>query len=101
MNRPPGTKIGSHRLHIAPATAIVITSSSSLAATHLLVLFRKQELLDLQGKATGLREEGEIITLQVVPFEDLWRQTADAKALSALALYDRLMAAGLIPEAEE
>jgi ADP-sugar diphosphatase len=54
------------------------------------------DLKALQGKATGLREEGELIKLQVVPFQDLWRTTSDAKSLSALLLYQNLLAAGAI-----
>lgn len=52
----------------------------------------KAELLALQGKATGLREEGELIKLQVVPLGLLWKTTSDAKTLSALLLYQNLLA---------
>lgn len=44
-------------------------------------------LKDWQGKLTGLRDDGEKITLKVVRLEDLWKETRDAKALSALALW--------------
>ncbi|KAF2477449.1 nudix hydrolase 14 [Lindgomyces ingoldianus] len=45
----------------------------------------------LRGRCTGLRNEGERITLKVVKLEDLWREGArDAKALAALALYEGL-----------
>lgn len=47
-------------------------------------------LKDWQGKLTGLREDGEKITLKIVRLEDLWRKTRDAKALSALALWTGL-----------
>lgn len=56
----------------------------------------EEELTALQGKLTGLREEGELITLQVLPLDDLWQATPDAKALSALLLYSKLLAAGKI-----
>lgn len=39
------------------------------------------ELDELQGKLTGLREEGEMIALRVVPFDDVWRVSGDAKAI--------------------
>ena len=42
----------------------------------------------LQGKETGLRDHGEFIKLRVVPYDQLWRTTSDAKALSAIALYE-------------
>ncbi|KAK0121915.1 hypothetical protein ONS95_010191 [Cadophora gregata] len=43
------------------------------------------------GRLTGLREEGEKITLKLVKLEDLWLEGArDAKALAACALYEGL-----------
>uniref|UniRef100_J3MAY3 Nudix hydrolase domain-containing protein n=2 Tax=Oryza brachyantha TaxID=4533 RepID=J3MAY3_ORYBR len=51
----------------------------------------------LQGKETGLRDHGELIKLRVVPYSQLWRSTADAKALSAIALYEMAMKEGLLP----
>jgi hypothetical protein len=52
----------------------------------------------LKGKATGLRDEGENITLKLVPFDMAWREGArDAKALAALALYDNLKREGRVP----
>ncbi|KAF2150492.1 NUDIX family hydrolase [Myriangium duriaei CBS 260.36] len=49
----------------------------------------RKELEGLRGKLSGLRDEGEKITLKVVRLEGLWREGArDAKALSALALYE-------------
>lgn len=53
----------------------------------------------LKGKATGLRDEGENITLKLVPLSRAWREGArDAKALAALALYSGLKSEGKIPE---
>lgn len=53
----------------------------------------------LKGKATGLRDEGENITLKLVPLEKVWREAArDAKALAALALYENLKREGLIDD---
>eukprot|EP01029_Cantina_marsupialis_P029244 TRINITY_DN779995_c0_g1_i1.p1 TRINITY_DN779995_c0_g1~~TRINITY_DN779995_c0_g1_i1.p1 ORF type:complete len:271 (-),score=82.74 TRINITY_DN779995_c0_g1_i1:59-799(-) len=48
-----------------------------------------EKLAELQGKCTGLRDHGEMITLEVVPLENLWRSTPDAKTLSALFLYEK------------
>lgn len=51
----------------------------------------------LKGKATGLRNEGESITLKLVPLHKAWREGArDAKALAALALYDGLVREGSV-----
>ena len=50
----------------------------------------KPELLKLQGKCTGNASEGEQITLKVIPMADLIKETPDAKALSAYAMYDYL-----------
>lgn len=55
----------------------------------------RSQLKELQGKLTGLRDEGEKITLKIVPLNELWREGArDAKALSALALYQGLKLKG-------
>lgn len=53
----------------------------------------------LKGKATGLRDEGEFITLKLVPLSRVWREAGrDAKALAALALYENLKREGGIPD---
>lgn len=52
----------------------------------------------LKGKATGLRDEGENITLKLVPLNRVWREAGrDAKALAAVALYENLKREGQIP----
>jgi 8-oxo-dGTP pyrophosphatase MutT (NUDIX family) len=49
------------------------------------------------GKLTGLREEGEKISLKLVRMQDLWKEGArDAKTLSALALWEGLKREGKI-----
>lgn len=51
----------------------------------------REQLKEWTGKLTGLREEGEKITLKLVKLEDLWREGArDAKALGAWALWEGL-----------
>lgn len=53
----------------------------------------------LKGKATGLRDEGENITLKLVPLTRAWREAGrDAKALAAIALYENLKKEGGLPE---
>lgn len=53
----------------------------------------------LKGKATGLRDEGEKITLKLVPLDKAWREGGrDGKALVALASYQGLKGEGKIPE---
>ena len=62
----------------------------------------RDKLEALRGKATGLREEGEMITVKLVPLEDLWIEgSRDGKTLAALALYERLQNKGLLKEATE
>lgn len=57
----------------------------------------RKELDQFRGKLTGLRDEGEKITLKVVKLEDLWKEGArDAKTLSAWALYQGLKKDGKI-----
>lgn len=51
----------------------------------------RSTLKEWTGRLTGLRDEGEKITLKLVKVEDLWFEGArDAKALSALALWEGL-----------
>lgn len=57
----------------------------------------KEIITQLQGKETGLRERGELIKVHVVPYKKLWRMTADAKALMAIALYEMAKKEGLLP----
>jgi hypothetical protein len=35
----------------------------------------------MKGRLSGLREHGEFITLSVVPMDQVWRVSADAKAM--------------------
>jgi ADP-sugar diphosphatase len=55
----------------------------------------REQLKEWTGKLTGLRDEGEKITLKLCKLEDLWREgSRDAKALGAWALYDGLRREG-------
>ncbi|QDS75169.1 hypothetical protein FKW77_008341 [Venturia effusa] len=55
----------------------------------------RAQMEEFRGKLTGLREEGEKITLKLVPFKDLWKEGArDGKTLAACALYSGLKAEG-------
>ncbi|CAD6444194.1 a9833e1b-a88e-4f25-97ba-0f2ea5f0fe2c [Sclerotinia trifoliorum] len=55
----------------------------------------REELKKTTGKLTGLRDDGEKITLKLVKLEDLWKEGArDSKALTAWALYDGLKRTG-------
>lgn len=55
----------------------------------------REQLESWKGKLTGLRDEGEKITLKLVKYQDLWRVGArDSKVLAACALYDGLRREG-------
>lgn len=57
----------------------------------------RSQLDEWNGKLTGLRSEGEKITLKLVPMKDLWKHGArDAKCLGALALWENLRREGKI-----
>ncbi|KAA8522316.1 hypothetical protein F0562_012989 [Nyssa sinensis] len=56
----------------------------------------KETITQLQGKEMGLREHGELIKVHVVPYDKLWRMTADAKALMAVALFEMAKRQGLL-----
>lgn len=52
---------------------------------------------DLRSRLAGERKQGEMITLRVCEYEDLWREGArDAKTLAAWALYEGLNRAGIL-----
>eukprot|EP01043_Picozoa_sp_COSAG02_P015280 COSAG02_NODE_647_length_18944_cov_60.450199_4_plen_964_part_01 len=55
-------------------------------------------LSKLQGRLTGVLEEGEHIKLQIVELKDAWNSTPDVKALCALTLYQQLRATGRLPD---
>ena len=57
----------------------------------------RAQLNEFQGKLTGLRDEGEKITLALCPLEEAWKAGArDAKTLAAYALYQGLKKAAKI-----
>jgi 8-oxo-dGTP pyrophosphatase MutT (NUDIX family) len=57
----------------------------------------REQLGEWTGRLTGLREEGEKITLKLVRMENLWKEGArDAKCLAALALWEGLRREGKI-----
>lgn len=57
----------------------------------------REQLKEWTGKLTGLRDEGEKITLKLVRLEDLWWEGArDAKALAACALWEGLKRSGTL-----
>jgi diketogulonate reductase-like aldo/keto reductase len=53
-----------------------------------------KELDAMRGRLGGLEEEGEIITLRVVKFDEIWQTCSDAKALCALLLHKNLAETG-------
>ena len=57
----------------------------------------RAQLKDWTGKLTGLRDDGEKITLKLVRLEDLWREGArDGKTAAAYGLYIGLKREGKI-----
>ncbi|KAK1758676.1 hypothetical protein QBC47DRAFT_375453 [Echria macrotheca] len=57
----------------------------------------RAQLGEWTGRLTGLRDEGEKITLKLVPMREVWREAArDGKTLAALALWDGLRRDGKV-----
>lgn len=55
----------------------------------------RQEIQNLKGRLTGLRDHGEKITLKIVPLRNVWKVAArDGKTLAALTLYHGLKSEG-------
>ena len=50
----------------------------------------KDQFQALQDRNTGLVEEGESITVKIIPYDDLTDYCNDVKTLSALYLYEHL-----------
>ncbi|KAI7858093.1 hypothetical protein BDC45DRAFT_434855 [Circinella umbellata] len=51
----------------------------------------QSDIQALEGKLTGLRDNGENITLKLVALKDAWKIAPDAKLLSTLGLYNALV----------
>lgn len=64
-------------------------------------LFRKQvtaqELADMEGRMHGCEGEHEQISLKLVPYENLWRETRALGAHGCILLYEKLRAEGKLP----
>ena len=59
----------------------------------------RAQLQQWQGKLTGLREEGEKITLKLVKLDEVWKEGGrDAKVLSGWALYEGLRRQGRLQD---
>ncbi|KAK2761158.1 hypothetical protein FQN54_001679 [Arachnomyces sp. PD_36] len=57
----------------------------------------RSQIDEMQGRLTGLRKEGEKITLKIIPLEQLWKEgLRDGKTLAAWALYQGLKQEGKI-----
>ena len=57
----------------------------------------RARLIELEGKCTGVLEEGENIKLKVISLHELWREAPDVKALSALCIHENLLARRELP----
>ncbi|KAK0656267.1 hypothetical protein B0T16DRAFT_315469 [Cercophora newfieldiana] len=62
----------------------------------------RAQLGEWTGRLTGLRDEGERITLKLVRLQDVWKECArDGKTLAALALWEGLRREGRLPKKEK
>lgn len=72
----------------------IIPSSGGCDEFYRVFVFRRAVeqavISELQGRLTGLLEEGEYIKLEIIPLSELWKTTPDAKALCALSLLNFL-----------
>lgn len=57
----------------------------------------QEYISQLEGAKRGLISAGELITLHVIPLEDIWKVCPDGKTLCAVLLYEKLLHAGKIP----
>ncbi|KAE8444135.1 hypothetical protein EG329_000823 [Mollisiaceae sp. DMI_Dod_QoI] len=57
------------------------------------------EIESLREKLTGDKKQGEMITLKLIPYGDLWKVASrDAKTMVAWALYESLKRAGILDD---
>jgi len=56
-----------------------------------------EEIVAMQGRLEGNKEEGEYIQLHIVPYNDAWKYCGDSKLLSAMFLHQKLREEGTIP----
>jgi ADP-sugar diphosphatase len=57
----------------------------------------RSQIQELEGNLTGLRSEGEKITLKLVKLQEVWKHGGrDGKTLAAVALYNGLKSEGKI-----
>ncbi|RDW87874.1 hypothetical protein BP5796_03568 [Coleophoma crateriformis] len=57
------------------------------------------EIESLREKLTGDKKQGEMITLKLIPYGDLWKvATRDGKTMVAWALYESLKRAGILDD---
>ena len=79
----PPTEASSWPWHL-PSAAVPPSPGGCDEVLRLLYLEKTvtaQELTAMQGRLQGLRSEGEYITLRVVPMDQVWKVSGDAKAM--------------------
>ncbi|KAF4537750.1 Nudix family hydrolase [Lasiodiplodia theobromae] len=58
-------------------------------------VLNRQSIEKIKGRLSGLRSQGEMVRIRLIPYEDLWSHGArDAKTLAAWALYESLKRSG-------
>lgn len=79
----------------------ILPSPGGCDETISIFLFRKSVpravIEEIRGKEAGMRAHGEIIRVHAIPYKSLWRASADAKVLAAVALYENAVRDGLLP----
>jgi ADP-sugar diphosphatase len=53
-------------------------------------------LRELQGRVAGNAEEHEVIHIELIKYDELWKRCSDGKSLSAMILLERLAAEGRV-----
>lgn len=95
------TELASVRVGQLPFAGVCSSPGGSDECLGLMYLEKKvtkQQLDEMQGRLSGLREEGELITLRVVPLESIWKVSGDAKAMCSLFLLEQLRKDGKLPK---
>ena len=71
-----GCKVGSHGVPMSQGGC-----DENMRFMYLEKQVTRSQLDQMRNRMTGKRDEGEVITLRVVSYDDLWRISADSKAI--------------------
>ncbi|KAJ9065978.1 hypothetical protein DSO57_1014222 [Entomophthora muscae] len=92
INLMQGKRDSLSRDQCSPENGVLTSPGFTDERLHLFHCRKKlpsHKIQELQGKLTGERESGELISLKLIPLEDIYTATSDIKVLASMALYSK------------